>query len=156
MNSLYTIPHHLCYDVRQNTNNFLNNNIFSFDDNNENTNEAIEIMEDRNIYTKERYKNIFELRHIKIDYMIKILPLKVKNYIFIRYEDLLNDFENTMNKFKTFNLKINDNIIYPLNTNNDVKHTGLFSIKKRDIISKEMIYTNKNFLPEYEKYLKYI
>jgi len=53
-------------------------------------------MEDRNIFTKERYKNIFELRYTKLKYMTEVLPQKVKHCIFIRYEDLLDDFENTI------------------------------------------------------------
>ena len=57
-----------------------------------------ENMHSRNIYTGERYKNIFELRHTKIKWMLEDLPNKVRNYIFIRYEDLLNDFENTLLK----------------------------------------------------------
>ena len=35
--------------------------------------------------------------------MIEDLPKKVKNYIFIRHEDLLNNFEETMKKiYPTF------------------------------------------------------
>lgn len=35
-------------------------------------------MNDRNIYTRNRYQNIFELRHTKIKYMIEDLPKKLK------------------------------------------------------------------------------
>ena len=62
-------------------------------------------MNDRNIYTGNRYKNIFELRHTKIKWMLEDLPNKVKNCIFIRYEDLINDFDNTLLKIKNKRLK---------------------------------------------------
>lgn len=56
-----------------------------------------EIMEDRNIFSKERYKNIFELRKTKNDYFLNISK-KVKYYYILRYEDLNNDYENVLNK----------------------------------------------------------
>jgi len=63
-----------------------------------------EIMEDRHIKIKRRYKNIFELRNIKNNYLIYELKEKVKNYLLIRYEDLNNHFESVMmfieNKFQ--------------------------------------------------------
>ena len=65
-----------------------------------------ERMEDRNMYTGERYKNIFELRHTKIKWMLEDLPNKVKNCVFIRYEDLYYDFKNTLLKIKDKGLKV--------------------------------------------------
>ena len=44
-----------------------------------------EIMEDRNIYTGERYKNIFELRYTKMKFLSEDLPNKVKHYTFILF-----------------------------------------------------------------------
>lgn len=68
--------------------------------------EQTERMEDRNIYTGERYKNIFELRHTKLKWMLEDLPNKVDNCIFIRYEDLINDFEKTLIKIKDMGLEV--------------------------------------------------
>ena len=47
-------------------------------------------------------KIYFELRHIKLHYLIEDLPKKVKHCIIIKYEDLLNDFENTMERIKKY------------------------------------------------------
>ena len=71
INSLYRERHHLPKHFEK-IENFLNDEIYSLDNNNE-------IMNDRNIYTKERYKNIFELRTTKIKFLIEDMPKLVKN-----------------------------------------------------------------------------
>lgn len=61
--------------------------------------------EDLNYLTNKKYKNIFELRKIKNDYLMNIMPTKVKNYILINYEKLLNNYEETLEFIKNkFNL----------------------------------------------------
>ena len=70
-NSLYRNPWHLPKNINTNVNKFLNSEIYSHNcctgwrhihNNVKNvTKTKSEIMEDRNIYTGERYKNIFEL-----------------------------------------------------------------------------------------------
>jgi hypothetical protein len=114
LNSLYKKPWHLEYytDIYG----FLNDEFFSI--NNENTKwqhleENVkgvtkklnsEIIEDRNIKTGNRYKNIFECREVKLDYLCNTMPSLVDNYILIKYEDLRDDYINTLknieNKFK--------------------------------------------------------
>lgn len=54
-----------------------------------------EIMLDRHIYTQKRYKNIFELRNVKNNYLFHLLPRYVPNYIFLKYEDFLDSFYPT-------------------------------------------------------------
>lgn len=52
---------------------------------------SIEIFIDKDVnFTNENriYKNIFELRKVKNNFLIYTLPRLVKNYYFIRYEDL--------------------------------------------------------------------
>ena len=101
INSFYRKQHHWYLKNNKRLSNiqklyyFLNKEFWSCNDN-DTKNILNEIMKDRNIYTNNRYKNIFELRHTKLKYIIEDLPKKVKNYIFIRYEDLLNNFINTM------------------------------------------------------------
>ena len=56
--------HHIPEENRINIQSFLNNEFYSVNE------ENIEIMEDRHIKTHQRYKNIFELRSIKNDYLI--------------------------------------------------------------------------------------
>jgi len=61
--------------------------------------------EDLNYITNTKYKNIFELRKIKNDYLMNIMPSKVKNYILINYENLLSNYEGTLELIKNkFNL----------------------------------------------------
>ena len=109
INSLYRERHHLPKHF-ENIETFLNDEIYSLDNNNE-------IMNDINIYTKERYKNIFELRTTKIKFLIEDMPklVKNKNYLLIKYEDLINNFNITINKIKKMGLEIKPNIFRPLN-----------------------------------------
>ena len=112
INSMYKNPYHIEH-MNRNIENFCLDEIYSkigfgnYD----------ELMEDRNIYTKMRYKNIFELRNTKLNFLINDMPNKVKNYILIRHEDLLDDFENTMNKIQNMGLKIKNDIRFPSNFN---------------------------------------
>ena len=60
---------------------------------------------DLNYTTGKKYKNIFELRKLKNDYLINIMPTKVDNYILVNYEDLLYNMEITLDNIKQqFNL----------------------------------------------------
>ena len=154
VNSLYRIPWHLPKNIKTTVNKFLNSEIYSHNHNTKwlhrcnhvknVTKTNSEIMEDRNIYTGERYKNIFELRHTKIKWMIEDLPKKVKHYIFIKHEDLLYDFDNTLQKIKEKGLEVKENINFPLNTKTKY-------VKKKNFIPDKLILSNPNFIPFYEK-----
>jgi len=83
------------------------------------------------------------------------MPNKVKNYILIRHEDLLDDFENTMNKIKNMGLKVKNDIQFPLNMDvNSKNHHVKYNKPIYDKISKDLI--NKNLVKEYEEKLGYI
>ena len=41
------------------------------------------MLKDLNYITNQKYKNIFELRKLKNDYLINIMPTKVENYILV-------------------------------------------------------------------------
>ena len=58
------------------------------------------IKEDLNYLTGKKYKNIFELRQIKNNYLMNVMSNKVNNYILINYEDLLYNFEKTVTIIK--------------------------------------------------------
>ena len=109
INSLYRDKHHLPSINTTSIDSFLNNEFYSI------TDDGSEIMRDRNIYTKERYKNIFEMRHTKNKFLIEDMPLLVKNYLLITHEELLYDFTNTMHKITSKGLNIKANIEFPLN-----------------------------------------
>ena len=140
-------------------NEFLNNEFWSFNDTDGDKNIDKEILEDRNMYTKCRYQNIFELRHIKLRYLIEDLPKKVKNYIFIRYEDLIDNFEDTMFNIQKMGLKKNNNNLYYENVMHYKKENNIIFDKKstkENFISKDEILNNPNLIPYYENKLGYI
>lgn len=127
-NSLFKQPYHLAYNTVKNKHAFLNNNFCSmYPDknrkkikyrniyNNKPLPVSKEILEDRNMHTKKRYKNIFECRETKAEYLLDVMPNKVKHYIFIRYEDLRDNYEGTLKRIKAqFNLKPSSKYITPI------------------------------------------
>ena len=91
INSFYKELHHLklkyiTIEDNEKIDKFLNDEFWSFNDNpnlfdieKEIFKEIFkEIMEDRNIYTGDRYKNIFELRYTKLKFLLEDLPKKLK------------------------------------------------------------------------------
>lgn len=65
-----------------------------------NSNTSNIILSDLNYLTNQKYKNIFELRKIKNHYLMNVMPTKVKNYILINYENLLFNYEETLELIK--------------------------------------------------------
>jgi hypothetical protein len=159
INSFYLTKFHLPLKYKTNLTQketlyeFLNKEFWSFNDNNGNRDINKEMLDDRNIYTGERYKNIFELRHTKIKWMLEDLPNKVRNCIFIKYEDLLTDFENTLLKIKNMGLKVKENINFPLNTNDYKNSKNIKYIKKVNKIPSQIILSNPNLITFYEEKL---
>lgn len=149
INSLYREQHHLPQQFK-NIENFLNDQYYSLGG--ENNNYQIDL----SIYSNQKYINIFEMRHIKLKFLMEDMPLLVKNYIFIKYEDLINDFINTMNKIKEKGLIVKPNIEFPLNT--FIYKKSRNQIFKPDIkinyISKEQI--DKKMIQFYEIKLNYV
>ena len=157
VNSFARIPHHIPSHIKRYLNRFLNNEFYT-DPRTWNckiyyNNKSNILGEDRNIYTGERYKNIFELRHIKLKWMIEELPKKVKNCILIKHEDLLNDFENTMIKLMNKGLNVKQNINFPINTSNYKNRPNTRYVKKANRIHSDTILKNPNFIPGYDKIL---
>jgi hypothetical protein len=94
--AMQKIPYHLKFRKSQSIENLLFNEWCSFNDNN------TEIIYDRNYITGNRYKNIFELRSMKINYLINYMPFIVNKYILIRYEDLVLDMNNFISTISRF------------------------------------------------------
>lgn len=147
INSLYRDKHHIPAINTSSIDNFLNNEFYSIQDN------GSEIIRDRNMYTKERYKNIFEMRHTKNKFLIEDMPTLVKNYLLITHEELLYDFTNTMNKITSKGLNIKPDIEFPLNIIHYKKQKRrLFELNsKPNHISKEQVADKFNM--HYEKML---
>jgi hypothetical protein len=144
-NSFYREKHHLPQELKKDVYSFLNKEFYSVDvDNNE-------IMKDRNIETKKRYKNIFELRKIKNKFLIEKMPKLVKNFILITYDNLVNNFKNVMNKIKSHGLVVKKNIKFPVNVYYYKKNKDVKYVKKENDIKDELILSKANFY--YEKKL---
>jgi len=133
INSLYREKHHLPKHLTENVDTFLTQQFYSIDENNN------EIMTDKNIETKERYKNIFELRRVKNRFLIEKMPNLVKNYCIIAYDDLLTNFIDIMNKLKDCGLEIKNNIEFPLNITYYKMYKNVQFIQKSNEISNEII-----------------
>lgn len=104
INSFYNTPHHLCSKFRGNPNAFLNDPIFSVYDSGYGK-QGRDMENDYHIFKKRRYHNIFELRKVKALFQFETIPKRVKNHIFIRYEDLRDNYHETLTKIANdFNL----------------------------------------------------
>lgn len=97
------IPHHIPSENQASIDRLISKEWYSIDLNGE------EILKDRNYLTGNRYKNIFDLRYHKNNYLINTMPVISKNYLLIRYEDLITKNETIKNLIKRkFHLKISD------------------------------------------------
>jgi len=98
--AMYLAPHHVPLHTRHNFYKLLTNEWYSEDG------KKREILHDRNYKTKERYKNIFELRKEKCYYLSQIMPVIANNYILISYDSFLKNHFNYLNIIgRRFNLK---------------------------------------------------
>jgi hypothetical protein len=133
INSLYRKKWHLSPIQQKSKKNFLYSEHWSYYDDyrNHGENYGKEIMEDRDMYTQKRYNNIIELRYNKMKWMTKTLPKKVKHYIFIRYEDLLENFNYIMNSIYLKGVPLLSPKKFPEN------HTNYKNSKKKFIPSDE-------------------
>lgn len=142
VNSLYREKYHLPNTLSSSIDKFLNSEFYSIDD------EGIEMIKDRNIETNNRYKNIFELRHIKNKYLVETMPLLVKNYLLITYDNLVNDFNNIMNQIKNCNLPVKCNIQFPINIQYYKRNKSDIFIKKKNEINNLIINKKANLYYE--------
>jgi len=151
IDSLFAKMHHIPDENKLNIKTFLFNEFYSvYEDRPE------EIMEDRHIDTKKRYKNIFEMRDVKNQYLINDMKGKVKNYILIRYEDLRDNYNVILDFLKNkFNLISKNKEYITINTykGNNKK----IYIKKNVTLTKKIINViKKNINNEQEKSLGYL
>lgn len=168
MNSLHRTPHHICKECKQSTRAFLNKPIYAkpndWDSKKYYGPHFKFFGEDRHIYTRKRYANIFEMRHTKLRFLVDDMPKKVKNYILIRYEDLLDNFEATMEKIKNAGLIVKPDISFPVNftqnmSGNSVNKTNPVFDKNQNnklSIPTKIIAKHPCFKKKYERLLGYI
>jgi hypothetical protein len=112
LNSFSKLLYHMP-SINKNLQNFLFNEFYSVLDEQKNKlsildyggnfNSTSEILntKDLNYLTGKKYKNIFEMRKLKNYFLTNIMPKKVKNYIWINYENLLYNYEATLNDIQT-------------------------------------------------------
>jgi len=94
IDSFFKRQHHVPSENRESIEQFIQNEWYSIYEEAPRTNE--EIMEDRNWRTKERYRDIFELRKEKVAYMLDHQP----PHCIIRYEDLRDDYTATLDRLQ--------------------------------------------------------
>lgn len=158
VNSLYREKHHLPPELTKNIDTYLNGTFYSLQGNNELLNPFYpilkdEILFDRNLETNKRYRNIFELRHVKNKFLIETMPTLVKNYCLITYDNLLENFDSVMEQIKNYGLQVKSNIEFPLNTDIHL-YKGIYKHifkKKQNEISDIVILEKANLF--YEKIL---
>lgn len=131
ISAFFDMPHHVIHKNRQPLENFMLSEWQSIDKN------KSEILQDRNMNdTSKRYRNIFEMRSAKIHYMINIIPHYARNFVFLRYEDLTNNYLNIMaliqNKFNLTQYK-------------NLPESHPVINRKLDIKYKQIIDTNLNW-----------
>lgn len=129
-------PFHLAEHLRTGWMPFLRDEFWSYHDPYE---KHIEIQEDHNMYNKQRFQNIFECRSVKCQFMLYDMPNRVKNHIVIIYEDLLENFNSTLDVIaKKFNLRRATKYI---NTSNYKNNKGIKYVQKNyhDKIPKNIV-----------------
>jgi len=163
INSFYRVSNHLIDVNCHSIDNFLTNPIVSFEKNpislNGQKDQGKELETDRNIFTKEPYKNIFELRHVKNKYLLEVLPTLVDHCIFIRYEDLMDNFEKTMNAIRAKGLvplsSATNSFPIKIDTTKPIK-CWMNLGKKQDEIDADKILNHSNFIKKYDYQLGYL
>ncbi len=160
MNSFYQSPWHLHPSIVADTNSFMSNKFYSIYDDHyggvPTGKFGQHIEKDLNIYTKKYYRNIFELRETKLKWMIETLPTLVRNYLLIRYEDLLEFFDETMTLLADQGLRIKDQTIFPENHYNQKLSNKPYKKNNKINITKSMVIHHLNYNPFYENKLGYV
>jgi hypothetical protein len=152
LGSFHDNPFHLAEHLRTGWMPFLQDEFWSYHDPYDT---HIEIEEDHNMYNHQRYQNIFECRSVKCQFMLYDMPTLVKNYIIIIYEDLLENFQLTLDIIaKKFNFQRSNQY---LNTSNYKDSKTLKYVQKtyHDKIPPDiLIYIKNNLDLELEERIK--
>jgi hypothetical protein len=140
IDSFFKRLHHVPPENKKNIEAFLKNefySIYELDNKEKNIKVGDEIMEDRNILNGERYKNIFELRKVKNSYFLNKIREKVKHFMILKYEDLRDDYNNTLDYIcDRFNIKKKSPEYKPV-----IKYKGTYNAiyYKKDILLSEEV-----------------
>ena len=99
IDSFFKRKHHVPPENREPIERFLSSEFYSIYE--EPPKKGEEIMEDRNWQTKERYRDLFELRRLKCQYLCDATNHTAGRYFFLRYEDLRDHYESTLETIQT-------------------------------------------------------
>jgi hypothetical protein len=115
--AFFKAPYSVDSLIAYNINKFLFNEWKSID-----INTKLEILADNHLTKQRRYKNIFELRKIKLEFFYYYLPYLVKNLIVLKYEDLVSQYSNFLNFLdslfiRTNYINLNCKVFSPRNNN---------------------------------------
>jgi hypothetical protein len=89
--AMINLPHHVDRFRILNITNLLTTEWYSTDYHNR------EMLEDRSFITKQRYRNIFDMRTTKYRYLSEIMPVIAPNYVLLSYDMLLKNYHNYFN-----------------------------------------------------------
>jgi hypothetical protein len=121
-------PHHIPDKNKKDIDSFLFNPFYSIHDEVEEEN-----LEDRNIYTKERYSNIFEMRKVKNNFLIYDLPKLVKNYTIMKYEDLRDRYDDVLSyiqrKFNLLNKELSSDLFFRMQMKGNTNYIKIKTYK---------------------------
>ena len=154
IDSLFKRLHHIPPENKESIDTFIKNEWYSIYEEGEKSGQ--EIIEDRNMITKERYINIFEMRKTKHNYFLSTIKEKTKHFYLIQYEDLVNNYETVLHNIaKKFKLTRKSDTWIPV-----PKIKGTFNalyIKKPILLSREIQeYIKKHVDLEQEKQFGYL
>ncbi len=154
INSMFREKHHLPAALTATVETFLSQPFYSIYDNNR------EIMEDRHLVTGERYRNIFEMRLVKTKFLRDTMPMLVKHYHFITYDDLVEHLEEVLTRLKDAGLSVRPHVSFPANVSYYRKSKTQRFVKKTNQIPsafidekladhRELIMLEATIFPEY-------
>jgi hypothetical protein len=154
IDSFYNEKHNLPEENKNNINSFLYNEFYSVSTD---ENKLEENIKDRNFKNdNKRYKNIFECRKVKNNFLIYDMPNLVKNYIFIKYEDLRDNYNNILDYiFNKYSL-VKKFSLYKTIEIHKKEQNKLFKIKENKLPIDIINIISENIDYEQEKLLGYI
>jgi len=154
IDSYFKRLHHVAPHNKRSIYNFLNNEFYTVHE--VEPLKGQERMDDRHIWTKDRYRNIFEMRKVKHEFMLRELPQLVPHSMVLRYEDMREDYDNTLDRIlQQYNLERREN---PYKIVTQYKGTYTASYAKKPILlgSRDQTHIMNSVDPEQEAELGYI
>jgi hypothetical protein len=153
INSFYQSPHHLGGESRESIESFLTKPVPSYFEMGPLKGEMISF--EKNPYTNEIFKNIFELREVKNYFYIKHIPTLTPHSMWIRYEDLETDLNSVLQQIQIrFQLKKKFPFYQKVEYYKDRKEEK-YEKRKRILLKENEEYIKKHINVEQERQLGY-